>query len=42
MSNYTQHRAQAQDLVLAKVVFGFLLTPLVIMFAIAGAMLAVA
>jgi len=42
MKQYTLHRAQAQDLMLAKVVLGFLMTPLAVMFTIGGAMLAAA
>ena len=42
MNRYSAYRAQVQDAALAKVVIGFLMTPLVLMFTIAGAMLAAA
>jgi hypothetical protein len=40
MNQYNRYRDQAQDLVVSKVVIGFLATPLAVMFAIGGAMLA--
>ncbi|MGB5538756.1 MAG: hypothetical protein WBO37_01525, partial [Gammaproteobacteria bacterium] len=42
MKQYMLHRARAQDLMLARVVLGFLMTPLAVMFTIGGAMLAAA
>ncbi|MGD2111991.1 MAG: hypothetical protein PVI50_01310 [Gammaproteobacteria bacterium] len=40
MYQHSKYRAQAQDLAVSKVVIGFLAMPLVVMFAIGGAMLA--
>jgi hypothetical protein len=42
MTQYTIRRARVQDQAHARVVLGFLATPLVLMFTIGGAMLAAA